>query len=170
MKNGKRVLIDTETGELLLGGGDIENEQRVRPEEWGTAYIKYSGKGQVAINFLLDKKEGYVPDVITVAGYGVDIPYGTIKTNTSKGYGLAHIIKRRNQDGFDGNEFVKNELIPLLKNGASYMNMPKNKNEQLPKKLFVKTNDKIGIIALDWYGDKQCWCVTGYYKSDKNKR
>ena len=58
----------------------------------------------------------------------------------------------------------------MLKNGASYMNMPKNKNEQLPKKLFVKTNDKIGIIALDWYGDKQCWCVTGYYKSDKNKR
>ena len=29
------------------------------------------------------------------------------------------------------------------------MNMPKNKNEQLPKKLFVKTNDKIGIISLD---------------------
>lgn len=45
LKNGKRVLIDIETGELLLGGGDIENEQRVRPEEWGTAYTKYSGKG-----------------------------------------------------------------------------------------------------------------------------
>lgn len=170
LKNGKRVLIDIETGELLLGGGDIENEQRVRPEEWGTAYTKYSGKGQVAINFLLDKKEGYVPDVITVAGYGVDIPYGKIKTSESIGYGLAHIIERRNNEGLNGENFVKNELIPLLKNGASYMNMPNNKNEQLPKKLFVKTNDKIGIISLDWYGDKQCWCVSGYYKSDKNKR
>lgn len=170
LKNGKRVLIDTETGELLLGGGDIEKEQRIRPEEWGTAYTKYSGKGQEAVNFLLDKKEGYVPDVITVAGYGVDIPYGKIKTSESIGYGLAHIIERRNNEGLNGENFVKNELIPLLKNGASYMNMPKNKNEQLPKKLFVKTNDKIGIISLDWYGDKQCWCVSGYYKSDKNKR
>ncbi len=170
LKNGKRVLIDMETGELLLGGGDIEKEQRIRPEEWGTAYTEYSGKGQVAVNFLLDKKEGYVPDVITVAGYGVDIPYGKIKTSESVGYGLAHIIERRNNEGLNGENFVKNELIPLLKNGASYMNMPKNKNEQLPKKLFVKTNDKIGIISLDWYGDKQCWCVTGYYKSDKNKR
>lgn len=119
MKNGKRVLIDTETGELLLGGGDIENEQRVWPEEWGTAYIKYSGKGQVAINFLLDKKEGYVPDVITVAGYGVDIPYGehnTYKTNgkKKKGYGIAHIIDERYEQGINGEEFVKNELIPLL--------------------------------------------------------
>lgn len=170
LKNGKRILIDTETGEVLLGGGDIENEQRVRPEEWGKAYTEYSGKGQVAINFLLDKKEGYVPDVITVAGYGVDIPYGKIKTAENNGYGLAHIIERRSNEGLNGEEFVKNELIPLLKNGASYMNLPKNKNEQLPKKLFVKTNDKIGIISLDWYGDKQCWCVTGYYKSDKNKR
>ena len=170
LKNGKRVLIDTETGELLLGGGDIEKEQRIRPEEWGTAYTKYSGKGQEAVNFLLDKKEGYVPDVITVAGYGVDIPYGKIKTSESIGYGLAHIIERRNNEGLNGENFVKNELIPLLKNGASYMNMPKNKKEQLPKKLFVKTNDKIGIISLDWYGDKQCWCVSGYYKSDKNKR
>lgn len=170
LKNGKRVLIDMETGELLLGGGDIEKEQRIRPEEWGTAYTEYSGKGQVAVNFLLDKKEGYVPDVITVAGYGVDIPYGKIKTSASVGYGLAHIIERRNNEGLNGENFVKNELIPLLKNGASYMNMPKNKNEQLPKKLFIKTNDKIGIISLDWYGDKQCWCVTGYYKSDKNKR
>ena len=44
------------------------------------------------------------------------------------------------------------------------MNLPKNQNKIKPKKLFVKTNDKVGIIALDWYGDKQ------YYKSDKNKR
>ena len=120
LKNGKRVLIDTETGELLLGGGDIENEQRVRPEEWGTAYTEYSGKGQVAINFLLDKKEGYVPDVITVAGYGVDIPYGepnSYKSNgkKKKGYGIAHIIDERNEQGINGEEFVKNELIPLLK-------------------------------------------------------
>ena len=77
---------------MLLGGGDIENEQRVRPEEWGTAYTKYSCKCQEAINFLLNKKQGYVPDVITVAGYGVDIPYGKIKTSESIGYGLAHII------------------------------------------------------------------------------
>ena len=170
LKNGKRVLIDIETGELLLGGGDIENEQRIRPEEWGTAYTKYSGKGQEAINFLLDKKEGYVPDTITVAGYGVDIPYGTIKTDTSKGYGLAHIIERRNQDGFNGKEFVKNELIPLLKNGASYMNLPRNQNEAKPKKLFVETNDKKGLVSLDWQGEKQCWLLSGYFKTDKKKR
>ena len=60
-----------------------------------------------------------MPDVITVAGYGVDIPYGehnTYKTNgkKKKGYGIAHIIDERYEQGINGEEFVKNELIPLL--------------------------------------------------------
>ena len=151
----------------MLGGGDIENEQRIRPEDWGKAYTEYSGKGQEAINFLLNKKQGYVPDVITVAGYGVDIPYGEKATEEKTGFGLIHIIERRNQYGLNGEEFVKNELISLLKNGASYMNLPKNKNEVKPKKLFVETNDKKGLVSLDWHGAKQCWLVSGYYKTDK---
>lgn len=169
LKNGKRVLIDTETGELLLGGGDIEKEQRIRPEEWGTAYTEYSGKGQEAINFLLDKKEGYVPDVITVAGYGVDIPYGEKATEEKTGFGLIHIIERRNKYGLNGEEFVKNELIPLLKNGISYMKTPEKNSKKLPNKLFIETNDKKGLLSLDWYGSKQCWLLSGFFKIDKNK-
>lgn len=169
LKNGKRVLIDTETGELLLGGGDIEKEQRIRPEEWGTAYTEYSGKGQVAVNFLLDKKEGYVPDVITVAGYGVDIPYGEKATEEKTGFGLIHIIERRNKYGLNGEEFVKNELIPLLKNGISYMKTPEKNSKKLPNKLFIETNDKKGLLSLDWYGSKQCWLLSGFFKIDKNK-
>ena len=171
LKNGKRVLIDTETGELLLGGGDIENEQRIRPEEWGTAYTEYSGKGQKAVNFLLDKKEGYVPDVITVAGYGVDIPYGehnTYKTNgkKKKGYGIAHIIDERNEQGINGEEFVKNELIPLLKTKITEQ-IKADKKDSKPKALMVYTQDKEGVIMLDWKGKRNAWLLTGYYKVKK---
>lgn len=171
LKNGKRVLIDTETGELLLGGGDIEKEQRIRPEEWGTAYTEYSGKGQAAINFLLDKKEGYVPDVITVAGYGVDIPYGehnTYKTNgkKKKGYGIAHIIDERNEQGINGEEFVKNELIPLLETKITEQ-IKTNKQDKKPKALMVYTPDKEGVIMLDWKGKRNAWLLTGYYKVEK---
>ena len=172
LKNGKRVLIDTETGELLLGGGDIENEQRIRPEEWGTAYTEYSGKGQVAINFLLDKKEGYVPDVITVAGYGVDIPYGEAgKAGTHSGYGLAHIIRRRNEQGYDGVEFVKKELIPLLKSKLVREIDAINKKTKKPeKRLLIETPDKEGIISLSFNSKKQCYLLSGYYKNAKRKR
>lgn len=171
LKNGKRVLIDIETGELLLGGGDIENEQRVRPEEWGTAYTKYSGKGQVAVNFLLDKKEGYVPDAITVAGYGVDIPYGepnSYKSNgkKKKGYGIAHIIDERNEQGINGEEFVKNELIPLLKTKITEQ-IKADKKYSNPKALMVYTQDKEGVIMLDWKGKRNAWLLTGYYKVKK---
>lgn len=171
LKNGKRVLIDMETGELLLGGGDIEKEQRIRPEEWGTAYTEYSGKGQVAVNFLLDKKEGYVPDVITVAGYGVDIPYGehnTYKTNgkKKKGYGIAHIIDERNEQGINGEEFVKNELIPLLETKITEQ-IKMNKQDEKPKALMVYTPDKEGVIMLDWKGKRNAWLLTGYYKVEK---
>ena len=171
LKNGKRVLIDRETGELLLGGGDIENEQRVRPEEWGTAYTEYSGKGQVAVNFLLDKKEGYVPDVITVAGYGVDIPYGepnSYKSNgkKKKGYGIAHIIDERNEQGINGEEFVKNELIPLLETKITEQ-IKTNKQDEKPKALMVYTQDKEGVIMLDWKGKRNAWLLTGYYKVKK---
>ena len=171
LKNGKRVLIDRETGELLLGGGDIENEQRIRPEEWGTAYTKYSGKGQVAVNFLLDKKEGYVPDAITVAGYGVDIPYGepnSYKSNgkKKKGYGIAHIIDERNEQGINGEEFVKNELIPLLKTKITEQ-IKADKKYSNPKALMVYTQDKEGVIMLDWKGKRNAWLLTGYYKVKK---
>lgn len=171
LKNGKRVLIDTETGELLLGGGDIENEQRIKPEEWGTAYTEYSGKGQEAINFLLDKKEGYVPDVITVAGYGVDIPYGepnSYKSNgkKKKGYGIAHIIDERNEQGINGEEFVKNELIPLLKTKITEQ-IKADKKDSKPKVLMVYTQDKEGVIMLDWKGKRNAWLLTGYYKVKK---
>ena len=171
LKNGKRVLIDMETGELLLGGGDIEKEQRIRPEEWGTAYTEYSGKGQEAINFLLDKKEGYVPDVITVAGYGVDIPYGepnSYKSNgkKKKGYGIAHIIDERNEQGINGEEFVKNELIPLLKTKITEQ-IKADKKDSKPKALMVYTQDKEGVIMLDWKGKRNAWLLTGYYKVKK---
>lgn len=171
LKNGKRVLIDTETGELLLGGGDIEKEQRIRPEEWGTAYTEYSGKGQEAINFLLDKKEGYVPDAITVAGYGVDIPYGepnSYKSNgkKKKGYGISHIIDERNEQGINGEEFVKNELIPLLKTKITEQ-IKADKKDSKPKALMVYTQDKEGVIMLDWKGKRNAWLLTGYYKVKK---
>lgn len=50
------------------------------------------------------------------------------------------------------------------------MNLPKNQNKIKPKKLFVETNDKKGLVSLDWQREKQCWLLSGYFKTDKKKR
>ena len=83
---------------------------------------------------------------------------------------MSHAIRRSNNEGLNGENFIKNELIPFLKNGASYMNLPKNQNKIKPKKLFVETNDKKGLVSLDWQREKQCWLLSGYFKTDKKKR
>ncbi len=68
------------------------------PSEWGENYSEFKGDGLGAINKLLETKKGFVAGAFHKEGLGdIDLVWGTPKTKDSNGYGLAHILERREQ-------------------------------------------------------------------------
>lgn len=140
------------------GGGGAKSEESKQekpkefnaPKEWGKAYAEYSGKPNEAIEKLLKEKGGFVPNAIKKEGIGeIDLIYG------NKKYGIAHIIKRRNEDGLDGVAFVKT-LPEIIKNGK-VLKDPKNKGRML----IVDGNKEVSI-ALTFSNKSRNWILSAY--------
>lgn len=132
--------------------GDSDNNSS-SIKEWGTAYKEYSGKPREAIEHLLNTKNGYVPAAITKEGIGdIDFVYG--KTGDG-GFGLAHIIERRNEDGVDGEAFVKR--IPEIIQKGEVKIKPDHKGRK-----YITTSDKEVSIRLDYNGEERNWIVSAY--------
>lgn len=74
---------------------------------------KFEGfKGGAAVNKLMTEKRGYVPDAFHRTDIGsITLAYGNEKI------GLAHILKRRQEDGLDVSMFLQ-KLPDLIENGA----------------------------------------------------
>lgn len=126
-------------------------------ESFGKAYNEYSGKPKEAIEYLLKEKNGYVPNAIYKEGIGnIDIVWGEAGTGKG-GYGLAHIIRRRNEEGYDGEEFVK-QLPDIINNGKVY------KKEGHTKRIYVGTETAEIAIKLEWEDKDKIWLVSGYVK------
>ena len=110
-KNGKKYQIDTETGEIVKG-----NVGRKDDDHFGPAFPAFKGKPEEAIEHLLKEKKGHVPGVFHKEGLGdIDLPYGE---GGKKGFGLAHIIERREQSGLDGTAYPVKRELPGAKDGC----------------------------------------------------
>lgn len=134
------------------------------PKEWGESFSEYSGKPEQAIDKLLKEKRGYVPKAIYKSGIGdIDFVWGIPGQKfTEKGYGIAHIIRRRKENGYDGEKFVK--TIPsIIKNGTIY------RDTRFKDRVYVETKDKSSTIRLDWDGLTRVWLVTAFYKKENKK-
>ncbi|EMH17891.1 DUF3519 domain-containing protein [Helicobacter pylori] len=110
------------------------------PSEWGHNYSEFKGDGLGAINKLLETKKGFVAGAFYKEGLGdIDLVWGTPKTKESNGYGLAHIIEKREKQykrlGLT-NEQAKERTKELLK--------------QIPKVIEkgIKDNDYIGHVTI----------------------
>lgn len=126
-------------------------------EPFGKAYNEYSGKPKEAIEYLIKKKNGYVPNAIYKEGIGdIDIVWGEAGTGKS-GYGLSHIIRRRNEEGYNGEEFVK-QLPDIINDGKVY------KKEGHTKRIYVGTETAEIAIKLEWEDKDKIWLVSGYVK------
>ncbi|WP_302580373.1 DUF2213 domain-containing protein, partial [uncultured Desulfovibrio sp.] len=91
-KNGKKYQIDAETGEITKGNLGQKDD-----EHFGPVFSAFRGKPSEAIEHLLKEKKGHVPGAFHKEGLGdIDLPYGE---GGKKGFGLAHIIERRNAQG-----------------------------------------------------------------------
>ncbi|MFP6056386.1 DUF3519 domain-containing protein [Helicobacter pylori] len=116
------------------------------PSEWGHNYSEFKGDGLGAINKLLETKKGFVAGAFYKEGLGdIDLVWGTPKTKESVGYGLAHILERREQQALaDGlNEAEAKEYA---------LNIVKSIPEVLEKG--TKGTDHLGRVFVD-YGNKR---------------
>ena len=120
-----------------------------------TDFTEFKGNPEGAIEKLLQEKNGYVSGAVYKEGIGdIDFIYGQPGKN---GYGLAHIIERRNQQGISGEEFVR-EIPKIIRNGSVY-----NVLGQEGRK-FILSDNKEALIRLDWDGEKRNWLLTAYMK------
>lgn len=122
-----------------------------------TDFTEFRGNPEGAIEKLLQEKNGYVSGAVYKEGIGdIDFIYGQPGKN---GYGLAHIIERRNQQGINGEEFVR-EIPEIIRTGSVY-----NVLGQSGRK-FILSNDKEALIRLDWDGEQRNWLLTAYMKEN----
>lgn len=137
--------------------GESKNEPVQIHTEFGQAFREYSYKPKEAIDFLLKQKSGYVPAAINKNGIGdIDFVYGKGGKN---GYGLAHIIERRNSENNNGIEFVK-QLPELIEKGQVI-----TKIKHTDRKYILSKNKEI-TVRLDYNGEKRNWIVTAYTKKE----
>ncbi|WRG70583.1 DUF3519 domain-containing protein [Helicobacter pylori] len=115
-------------------------------KEFGTNYPEFALKPKEALEKLLQEKNGQVAG----AAYredlgGIDFVWGTPKTKDSVGYGLAHIIERREQQALaDGLSETEAKEYAL--------NIVKSIPEVLEKG--TKGTDHLGRVFVD-YGNKR---------------
>ena len=86
------------------------------PEEWGKEYTGV--KGKAAVDLLLKEKQGFVKDAFSRDDIGgISLVWGEAgRPNTEEGYGIAHIIRRRQELG-QNLEKVLNDLQEVVEKG-----------------------------------------------------
>lgn len=144
-KNGKRIHF--RDGEIDKGNVGQENDT------FGPSYPDFKGKPEEAIEHLLKEKKGHVPGAFYKEGLGdIDLPYGR---GGKKGFGLAHIIERRNEDGKDGLEFVK-KLPEIIREGRV------EEREGFPGRKYIVHDKSEVVVRLEWDGVSRNWVLTAY--------
>ena len=120
--------------------------------------IEYKGvKGQAAVEKLLKEKQGHVKAAFTREDIGdIDLVWGDEEK------GLAHLIKRRTEDGNYLPEEVLNNLAEVIEKGR--LNKNKAGRYQIWHKGFV------AIIAPDYNGEDMRWVITGFKQDKPDKK
>ncbi|MCL2001612.1 MAG: hypothetical protein FWG74_09270, partial [Planctomycetes bacterium] len=144
------------------GGGKAEDEgsegEVADVSEWGEAFPEFTGKPAEAIEHLMKEKRGYVPGAFHRDDLGpIDLPWGKEGKN---GFGVTHIIERRNEQGHDGEAFVR-DLPELVSDGICF------ERKGFPNKKFIAHEGKEAIIRLDWDRKKKTWIASAFYRFDQ---
>lgn len=125
-------------------------------EMCGTAYNEYSGKPDQAIEHLLKMKTGYVPAAAYKDGIGdIDFLWGEPKSEWTDGYGFAHIIERREEQGLDGISLIK-RMPEIIEKGSVDGGSGGRKT--------ITYKDSMIIVEKK---DGNHWILTGYILYDK---
>lgn len=130
-----------------FGSGSGKKKEKKEPisesEAFGEAYTECSGKPAEAINKLLKEKNGHVPAAFHKEGIGdIDLVWGNDKC------GLKHIINRRNEDGTNGEEFIK-KIPSIIESGIVVPDDERNNRS------YVVSGNERAVVRLDWDDKKR---------------
>jgi len=135
--------------------------EKAGEDAFGTAFPAFSGKPKEAIEHLLKVKEGHVPAAFHKEGLGdIDLPWGK---EGKKGFGLAHIIERRNEQGVNGVDFVR-QLPHMIRDGSV------EHRENYPNRAYIVSKDNETVIRLEWDGKRRAWLLTAYPLEENGSR
>ena len=153
----------------VVGGKIAHNKRKANLDElldkrkdWGIAFTKQTGKPVEAIDKLLEQKQGFVPNATKKRGIGdIDFVWGKhvdidLLKQKSSGEGLKHIIERRNQQGYNGENFVLG-LPKLLKEGKTYS------KKGHPGRYYIGGQNKEAAIRTDYDKKPRNWLTSAYY-------
>lgn len=150
-------------GQFGSGSGKSETSESF----FGKAYSEFSGKPKEAIDKLLKEKQGHVPAIVTRDGIGkIALPYGEAGTaGTKQGYGLSHLIRRRDdEDGKgEGEKFALNILPKLLTEGIVYSKVDHK------DRAYIGSRDHEVAVRLNWDNQENAWIPSGYVRRKKEK-
>ncbi|GHP65028.1 hypothetical protein VN0229_14190 [Helicobacter pylori] len=154
-----------------------ENEKGIKqkleiPSEWGPNYSEFKNDGLGAINKLLETKKGFVAGAFHKEGLGdIDLVWGTPKTKDSNGYGLAHILEKREKQykrlGLT-NEQAKERTKELLREIPTIIQKGLKEEDKPGYAVIILNNSK--VVLSKFKGDnelKNHYMITGFEADDK---
>lgn len=113
----------------------------------GKEYTGY--KGQAAIDKLLEEKQGHIKAAFHRDDIGdIDLIWG------NEDLGLQHIVKRRNEQGINTDEFLRG-LADTIENGQFKKYTKRNDIE-------IKLKRQIAVIALTYHKNRLTYLLTAY--------
>ncbi len=136
-------------------------------KEFGTNYPEFALKPKEALEKLLQERNGQVAG----AAYrddlgGIDFVWGTPKTKESVGYGLAHVLERREQqaltDGLSEAE-AKDYALSIVKSIPEVLEKGEKGTDHLGRVFVEYGNKRVGLNNT-WNnkGLDNHWVVSGY--------
>ncbi|RVZ68305.1 DUF3519 domain-containing protein, partial [Helicobacter pylori] len=145
------------------------------PSEWGHHYSEFKGDGLGAINKLLETKKGFVAGAFYKEGLGdIDLVWGTPKTKDSNGYGLAHILERREQralaDGLSGSE-AKEYALNIVKSIPEVLEKGTKGTDHLGRVFVDFGNKRVGLNNT-WNNKdlENHWVISSYELRDTTEK
>ncbi|WQW91272.1 DUF3519 domain-containing protein [Helicobacter pylori] len=153
----------------------IKKQKFDAPSEWGHHYSEFKGDGLGAINKLLETKKGFVAGAFYKEGLGdIDLVWGTPKTKDSNGYGLAHILERREQralaDGLSGSE-AKEYALNIVKSIPEVLEKGTKGTDHLGRVFVDFGNKRVGLNNT-WNNKdlENHWVISSYELRDTTEK
>jgi hypothetical protein len=119
---------------------------------FGPVYSKYERKGQKAVNFLLKKKNGEVPNAIYHREIGwIDLVWGNEGTGRSDGFGLAKIAR------------FHASVVPVLAERIAEMKVTSRTSNRIK----LESKNYLCVVSFLYFESEKTWLLTMFEKASK---
>lgn len=119
---------------------------------FGTIHSKYERKGQKAVDFLVRKKEGEVPNAIYHSEIGwIDLVWGIPGTQKGDGYGLSKIVK------------YHKSVLPKLAVTIQELRIISNTVNRIK----LENDQYTAVVSKVFFENQKTWLLTFFEKRKK---